>query len=86
VPTTDEQPIDWPALGLKLKAKRVECGWRQADVAEKLGVNRQTVGAIESGDSGVAAGTVLAYARLVGHALTYALPTVAPESETDRVS
>ena len=32
-----------------LKALRAEWGWSQADLAEKLGVSRQTVNAIETG-------------------------------------
>jgi putative transcriptional regulator len=33
----------------KLKALRGECGWSQADLAEKLNVSRQTINAIETG-------------------------------------
>ena len=32
-----------------LKTLRAECDWSQADLAEKLGVSRQTVNAIETG-------------------------------------
>jgi putative transcriptional regulator len=32
-----------------LKERRAERGWSQGDLAEKLGVSRQTVNAIETG-------------------------------------
>ena len=35
---------------LKLKAARVEKDLSQADLAEKVGVSRQTISAIEKGD------------------------------------
>ena len=33
----------------RLRALRAERGWSQADLAERLGVSRQTVNAIETG-------------------------------------
>jgi putative transcriptional regulator len=33
----------------ELRARRAERGWSQAELAERLGVSRQTVNAIETG-------------------------------------
>lgn len=33
----------------RLKVLRAECNWSQADLADQLGVSRQTVNALETG-------------------------------------
>ena len=38
-----------PGLNNRVKVLRVERGWSQVELAEKLGVSRQSVYAIESG-------------------------------------
>ena len=38
-----------PAVNNRLKVLRAERSWSQADLAEQLGVSRQTVNALETG-------------------------------------
>jgi transcriptional regulator with XRE-family HTH domain len=44
------------ALGRRLRDRRLELGWTQAHLAEKLGVSVPTVRAMERGDAGVSIG------------------------------
>lgn len=44
------------ALGRRLRDRRIEFGWTQAHLAEKLGVSVPTVRAMERGDAGVSIG------------------------------
>jgi len=61
------QTIDAAAtLGMLVAAGRRARRWPQADLAERLGVSRQTVSKVEMGDPSVALGTVLEAAVLVG--------------------
>lgn len=53
-------------LGQLLKANRQQKGWSQANLAECLGVSRQTVMAMENGQSTVAIGQVFEAAYLLG--------------------
>ena len=46
-------------LGLLLQGRRKTIGWSQAGLAERLGITRQWVIALEKGSPGVAVGTVL---------------------------
>lgn len=52
-------------LGEGLKAARLARGLTQSEVAERLGVSRFTVMALERGEPGVAIGTVLEAAALL---------------------
>lgn len=43
-------------LGLSIAKARQDRSWRQVDLAERLGVTRQTLSRLEKGDPGVAIG------------------------------
>lgn len=53
-------------LGTRIELARRARAWSVEDTAARLGVNPRTVRAIEHGRPTVAAGTVFAYADLVG--------------------
>lgn len=38
-----------PVLANRLKDLRAECGWTQAELAERVGVTRKTVNTVENG-------------------------------------
>lgn len=46
-------------LGLRIRDRRLQLGWSQAGLAERVGMTRQWVIALEKGSSGAALGTVL---------------------------
>ena len=52
-------------LGRRLKRRRVELGWNQSELAEKAGLGRRTITAVENG-SGCATGTLIALLRALG--------------------
>ena len=54
---------------LKLKAARVALGMSQQDVANSLGVSRQTIGAVESGDYNPTINLCIAICKLLGKTL-----------------
>lgn len=58
-------------LGTQIRAGRIERGWTVEDLAQRAGVVEKTVRNIERGDLGVAIGTVLDCAVLVGVPLFY---------------
>ena len=53
-------------LGAQIQAARRERRWSQAELAGRAGITKPTLGKIESGDLGVAIGTVFEVATLVG--------------------
>lgn len=53
-------------LGVLVRAGRVERGWRQEDLAWRIGASTNTVAAIEKGSAAVSVGLVLNAASLVG--------------------
>jgi len=58
--------------GAAFRAVRIKRGWRQIDVAERAGVNRSVVSAIERGHlERVAIGTLLAVARVLEIQVTW---------------
>ena len=58
-------------LGTEIRAGRIERGWTLAELAERAGVSRPTVVKLERGHPGVALGTALDCASLVGVPLFY---------------
>jgi len=52
-------------LGALINVARRNCGMSQASLAERLGVSRQTVMAVEKGDANVTVGTVFEAAYLL---------------------
>ena len=50
----------------RLKVLRAERNWSQADLAERLGVSRQTINAIETGKYDPSLPLAFKIARLVG--------------------
>jgi putative transcriptional regulator len=52
-----------------LRVVRAERSWSQADVAERLGVSRQTVNAIETGKYDPSLPLAFAIARLFGRSI-----------------
>jgi len=53
-------------LAASIRAARLRRGWTEAELAERVGVSRPTIVNLEAGRSGVAIGTVLEAATLVG--------------------
>ncbi|MBA2706651.1 MAG: helix-turn-helix transcriptional regulator [Gemmatimonadaceae bacterium] len=53
----------------RLKVLRAERDWSQADVADKLGVSRQTINAIETGKYDPSLPLAFSLAGLFGHPL-----------------
>lgn len=53
----------------RLKALRAERGWSQSDLAERLGVSRQSVNAIETGRYDPSLPLAFAIARVFGLAI-----------------
>lgn len=62
-PTTSEV---LRTLAVSIRAGRLRRGWTVAQLAERVGVSHATITAVEAGRSGVAIGTVLEAATLVG--------------------
>ena len=54
---------------LKLKAARVALGMSQQDVANSLGVSRQTINAVESGEYNPTINLCIAICKLLGKTL-----------------
>lgn len=63
--------VDHPDAGLsmnnRLKVLRAERNWSQADLAEALGVSRQTVNALETGRYDPSLPLAFRIARVFGH-------------------
>jgi transcriptional regulator with XRE-family HTH domain len=53
-------------LATSIRAARLRRGWTEAELAERVGVSRPTIVNLEAGRPGVAVGTVLEAATLVG--------------------
>jgi putative transcriptional regulator len=51
----------------RLRVLRAERDWSQADVADRLGVSRQTINSIETGKYDPSLPLAFAIARLFGH-------------------
>lgn len=58
-------------LGAQVRAGRIDRGWTIEQLAERAGVSEKTVRKVEHGDTGVALGTALDCAALVGVSLFY---------------
>ncbi len=56
-------------LAASIRAGRLQRRWSVTELAERIGVSRPTVTKIERGDPGVAVGTTLEAAALLGIAL-----------------
>lgn len=46
-------------IGLRIRDRRLDLGWSQAELAERIGMTRQWVIGLEKGSTGAALGTVL---------------------------
>lgn len=53
-------------LGQQIKAARVTRKWTATELAERIGVDRRTVAAIEAGDPGVSLGNAFNAADILG--------------------
>ena len=79
---TENLRIDWKQLGRDLRAERVRRGWTQTELAERVGVNLDTVSAIETGRGGRSSLRIIAaIAAMVGHPLADTLPRTKAETE-----
>ena len=63
-------------LGASIRAGRLRRRWTIRDLAERVGVSHVTITKVERGDPGVALGTALEAATLVG------LPLFHPDADT----
>ncbi len=54
---------------IKLKLARVEKGWSQQDLADKVKATRQTIGLIEKGDFNPSLGLCVRIAKALGKTL-----------------
>jgi putative transcriptional regulator len=71
----------------RLKVLRAERDWSQADLADRLGVSRQTVNAIETGKYDPSLPLAFAIARVFGmpiEELFFPEPTPAPDAAPAR--
>jgi len=59
----------WMSRRMKLKLARVERSLTQAELAEKVGVTRQTIGLIENGDYNPTLNLCVGIARALGKTL-----------------
>lgn len=71
----------------RLRVLRAERGWSQGDLAERLGVSRQTVNAIETGKYDPSLPLAFAVARLFGRPIEgiFSPEPLADEPSGDRV-
>jgi putative transcriptional regulator len=60
----------------KVRELRTDQGWSQAELAERLGVSRQTVNAIETGRYEPSLSLALKIAKLFGRAVEQVFATV----------
>lgn len=69
-------------MSARIRAQREEVGWSQSELAERAGVSRQLVGAVEGGRHVPNVGAALALARALGCAVEelFAAPASAPVS------
>lgn len=79
MPTPRHDPLLLVAIGLRLRAAREAKGWTQADVAEAIGIEPETLSRYEAGVRGPSV-TVLAHAaKALGTTLPALLPTEEPD-------
>lgn len=53
-------------MGLRIRDRRLELGWSQAQLADRLGTTRQWVNSLEQGNPGAALGQVLQAIEVLG--------------------
>ena len=59
-------------IGDRIKAKRIELGWSQRDLAEKMGYdNHSTITRIESGNVDIPLSKILKFSEALGVSLAY---------------
>ncbi len=63
-------------MAAAIRAARLQRGWTVEELAERVGVSHPTIAKVERGDPGVAAGTLLEAATVVG------LPLLDPDPAT----
>lgn len=61
-------------LGLRIRDRRLQLGWSQAELAARIGMSRQWVMSLEKGAAGAALGTVLRTLSALGLALDVSEP------------
>ena len=62
-------PVKNPLISNRLKLARVECELTQAELADRVGVTRQTIGLIEGGGYNPTLSLCLRLARVTGKTL-----------------
>ena len=62
----------------RIKELRLQNGWRQIDLAERLHAKQQTIGHYETGERGLDANTILKLCDIFGVSADYLLGRTAP--------
>jgi uncharacterized phage-associated protein/DNA-binding XRE family transcriptional regulator len=62
-------------IALKIKQKRLELGWTQAELALKMGVTQNVISRIESLDGGISSGTIAKFCKATGLELSFDMPS-----------
>jgi uncharacterized phage-associated protein/DNA-binding Xre family transcriptional regulator len=62
-------------IALKIKEKRLELGWTQAELALKMGVTQNVISRIESLDGGISSGTIAKFCKATGLELSFDQPS-----------
>jgi uncharacterized phage-associated protein/DNA-binding Xre family transcriptional regulator len=59
------------SIALKIKEKRQELGWTQAELAAKMGVAQNVISRIESLEGGISSGTIAKFCKATGQELSF---------------
>jgi len=58
-------------VGMRIKIARIKAGMKQKDLAEKVGLHRMSISAIESGRRGTSMAQLVEFAKVLGVPVSY---------------
>jgi len=58
-------------IGMRIKIARIKAGLKQKDLAEKVGLHRMSISAIESGRRGTTVAQLVEFAKVLGVPVSY---------------